>query len=150
MDGGDGRVFPKRSPLLPDVSQAVLNITGGETILNLENAWFKKDGNCEDASNPQVSSNKLDFRDFRVLFLTTLVASGLALIIYVVRFSYRSNQQPGVVAATPNNNSLESPELIQNSNHANSNYVSTDSDSDSGEQRSSTESATEVLLVSNH
>ncbi|XP_004292897.1 PREDICTED: glutamate receptor 2.7-like [Fragaria vesca subsp. vesca] len=180
---GFGFVFPKRSPLLPDVSQAVLNITGGETILNLENAWFKKDGNCEDASNPQVSSNKLDFRDFRVLFLTTLVASGLALIIYVVRFSYRyrdvwnsetsicrgiaamfrkfldidpnshtfrSNQQPGVVAATPNNNSLESPELIQNSNHANSNYVSTDSDSDSGEQRSSTESATEVLLLSNH
>ncbi|XP_024191419.1 glutamate receptor 2.8 [Rosa chinensis] len=180
---GFGFVFPKRSPLLPDVSQAVLNITGGETILNIENTWFKKDGNCEDVSNPKVSSNKLDLRDFRVLFITTLVASGLALIIYIIRFSYKyrdvwnsetsicrrigamlkkfldidpnshtfRGQQPDVVTTFPNNNSPESPVLIQNSNHSNTNYVSSDSDSDSGQQRTSAESPAEVhLLISNH
>lgn len=83
------QVFPKRSPLLPDVSQAVLNVTGGEKIMNIENRWFKKNSKCHDLTNPRVSSNRLDFESFRVLFFTTLVASGVALILYIVRFSYK-------------------------------------------------------------
>lgn len=84
------QVFPKRSPLLPDVSQAVLNVTGGEKIMNIENKWFKKESNCQDLTNPRVSSSRLDFKSFRVLFITTLVASALALIIYALHFAYKN------------------------------------------------------------
>ncbi|XP_062022460.1 glutamate receptor 2.7-like [Rosa rugosa] len=160
--GGHGFVFPKRSPLLPDVSQAVLNVTGGEKIMNIENKWFKKDSNCQDFSNPKFSSNRLDFKNFRVLFFITWVASGVALILYLVRFSYkyrdvwnsetstlrrigamlgkfyeidpsRSNQRADVVlTASTNLNGTESPELGQNWNQTNTNSVFS---SDSEEQR---------------
>jgi ionotropic glutamate receptor len=83
------QVFPKRSPLIPDISHAVLSVTEGQKILDLENKWFKKDGNCEDLSIPKVSSYSLGLESFWGLFLIAGVASILALIIFVASFTYR-------------------------------------------------------------
>ncbi|PRQ24185.1 putative periplasmic binding protein-like I [Rosa chinensis] len=86
---GFGFVFPKRSPLVPDVSQAVLNVTEGEKILNIENKWFnKQESNCQDSSNQPVSSNSLGLASFWGLFLIAGLASILALIIFIVCFLY--------------------------------------------------------------
>ncbi|BFG18011.1 hypothetical protein CerSpe_042850 [Prunus speciosa] len=82
-------VFPKRSPLLPDVSQAVLNVTEGEVILNIENKWFKKGDNCEDNPTQKLSNNSLGLDRFWGLFLISGVASILSLIIFVASFLYR-------------------------------------------------------------
>ncbi|KAI5354095.1 hypothetical protein L3X38_006990 [Prunus dulcis] len=82
-------VFPKRSPLLPDVSQAVLNVTEGEAILNIENKWFKKGENCEDNPTQKLSNNSLGLDSFWGLFLISGVASILSLIIFVASFLYR-------------------------------------------------------------
>lgn len=109
--------------------------------MNIENKWFKKESNCQDLTNPRVSSSRLDFKSFRVLFITTLVASALALIIYALHFTYKyrdvwksetstrkriralfkkfleidpsrcSNQQPGLVTPPPNNSGPETPAL---------------------------------------
>ncbi|XP_024167324.2 glutamate receptor 2.8 [Rosa chinensis] len=82
-------VFPKRSPLIPDISHAVLSVTEGEKILDFENKWFKKDSNCEDLSAPKVSSYSLGLESFWGLFLVAGVASIIALVIFFASFTYR-------------------------------------------------------------
>lgn len=83
-------VFPKRSPLRDDVSQAILNLTGGQKIMDLEKEWFKKEFSCEDSSDATISSNStLGIDSFWVLFLIAGLASILALIIFVASFIYK-------------------------------------------------------------
>ncbi|XP_004292141.1 PREDICTED: glutamate receptor 2.8-like [Fragaria vesca subsp. vesca] len=82
-------VFPKRSPLIPDISHAVLSVTEGEKILDFESKWFMKDSNCEDLSAPKVSSYSLGLESFWGLFLVSGVASIIALMIFVASFTYR-------------------------------------------------------------
>ncbi|XP_019101453.1 PREDICTED: glutamate receptor 2.7-like isoform X1 [Camelina sativa] len=81
-------VFPKNSPLTDDVSRAILNVTQGEEMQNIENKWFKKQSdNCPDPKN-DLSSNSLSVSSFWGLFLIAGIASFLALLIFVVTFLY--------------------------------------------------------------
>ncbi|XVF35720.1 hypothetical protein REPUB_Repub18cG0170500 [Reevesia pubescens] len=84
---GFGFVFPRGSPLVADVSRAILNVTQGEKMKQIENAWFQKESTCPDP-NSLVSSNSLGVESFWGLFLITGVASILALIIFAVMFLY--------------------------------------------------------------
>ncbi|XP_004292140.1 PREDICTED: glutamate receptor 2.8-like [Fragaria vesca subsp. vesca] len=87
---GFGFVFPKRSPLVPDVSRAVLNVTEGDKILNIGNKWFKKEeSNCQDSSTQSVSSNSLGLASFWGLFLIAGLASIVALIIFIASFLHK-------------------------------------------------------------
>ncbi|BFG18022.1 hypothetical protein CerSpe_042960 [Prunus speciosa] len=86
---GFGFVFPKRSLLIPNVSQAILKVTGTERILDIEKKWFKEGRNCQDLNSPKVSSNSLGLESFWVLFLISGVASILALIIFIASLIYR-------------------------------------------------------------
>ncbi|KAG6739156.1 hypothetical protein POTOM_056742 [Populus tomentosa] len=88
---GFGFAFPKGSPLVPDVSRAVLNMTEGDKMKEIENAWFGKQSNCPDSSN-SVTSNSLSLKSFWGLFLITGVASLLALIIFMVMFVYKERK----------------------------------------------------------
>ncbi|KAF4352845.1 hypothetical protein G4B88_024772 [Cannabis sativa] len=74
--------FPKGSPLVPDISRAILKVTEGKKMKDLEEAWFKKDTNC------MFSSNSLGLESFWGLFLMAGVASSLALVIYAAMFIY--------------------------------------------------------------
>lgn len=82
-------MFPKRSLLIPNVSHAILKVTGTERILDTEKKWFKEGRNCQDLNSPKVSSNSLGLESFWVLFLISGVASTLALIIFIASFIYR-------------------------------------------------------------
>ncbi|GKV03087.1 hypothetical protein SLEP1_g15455 [Rubroshorea leprosula] len=84
--GGFGFVFPKGSPLVADVSRAILNVTESDKMREIENKWLKK--HCTDSST-LVSSNRLDLGSFWGLFLITGVAATLALIISVADFLYK-------------------------------------------------------------
>ncbi|KAF3954701.1 hypothetical protein CMV_019985 [Castanea mollissima] len=77
---GFGFVFPVGSPLVSDVSRAVLNVTEGEKMKNIENAWLGKQNNCIDSKN-KVSSASLSLASFWGLFLIAGVTSLSALII---------------------------------------------------------------------
>nr|XP_034890042.1 glutamate receptor 2.8-like [Populus alba] len=88
---GFGFAFPKGSPLVPDVSRAVLNMTEGDKMKEIENAWFGKQSNCPDSSN-SVTSNSLSLKSFWGLFLIAGVASLLALIIFMVMFVYKERK----------------------------------------------------------
>nr|XP_034890040.1 glutamate receptor 2.8-like [Populus alba] len=83
--------FPKGSPLVPDVSRAVLNMTEGDQMKKIENAWFGKQSNCPDSST-SVTSNSLSLKSFWGLFLIAGVASLLALIIFIVMFVYKERK----------------------------------------------------------
>ncbi|KAJ8758693.1 hypothetical protein K2173_000414 [Erythroxylum novogranatense] len=84
---GFGFVFPRGSPLVSDVSRAILNVTEAETMKKIEGYWFDKEASCPD-SNTFISSNSLGIGSFWGLFLITGGVSVLALLIYLIMFIY--------------------------------------------------------------
>ncbi|KAJ8758543.1 hypothetical protein K2173_000264 [Erythroxylum novogranatense] len=82
---GFGFVFPKDSPLVSDVSRAILGVTEGETMKKIEEEWFGKEASCPDPGT-SLSSKSLGIESFWGLFLITGGVSVLALIIYLVVF----------------------------------------------------------------
>ncbi|KAG6624751.1 glutamate receptor 2.2-like [Carya illinoinensis] len=88
---GFGFVFPRGSPLVADVSRAILKMTEGEKMKEIESAWLEKQTNCE-VSNAQVSSESLGLSSFWGLFLISGIASLSALIFSVSMFFYKERQ----------------------------------------------------------
>lgn len=85
--GGFGFVFPKGSPLVADISRAILNVTQGDKMRRIEDAWLKE-SSCQE-SNAEVSSNSLGLESFWGLFLIAGTASLLALLICAISFLYQ-------------------------------------------------------------
>ncbi|PQM35366.1 glutamate receptor 2.8 [Prunus yedoensis var. nudiflora] len=86
---GFGFVFPKGSPLVPDVSRAILNVTEGDAMKEIENKWFAGDATCSDTKPTISDSNSLGLDSFWGLFLIAGVSSSLSLIIFAASFCYR-------------------------------------------------------------
>ena len=86
------QVFTKGSPLVSDVSRAVLNVTEGEKMKEIEKAWFGDQSNCP-SSNTQVSFGSLSLDSFWGLFLIAGIASLSTLIISFSTFLYKERQQ---------------------------------------------------------
>ncbi|XVF48222.1 hypothetical protein PTKIN_Ptkin03bG0172600 [Pterospermum kingtungense] len=84
---GFGFVFPKGSPLVPDVSRAILNVTQSDKMQQIQNSWFKNEIACP-GLDPSVSSHSLSLESFWGLFLIAGVASISALIIFAAVFLY--------------------------------------------------------------
>ncbi|KAM6542002.1 hypothetical protein CsatB_006449 [Cannabis sativa] len=89
---GFGFAFPKGSPLVGDISTAILNVTERDDMKNIENKWFEPmDKSCLD-SNPKISSNRLSLGSFWGLFIIAGVSSLFALIIFIVMFLHKNRQ----------------------------------------------------------
>ncbi|XP_056174176.1 glutamate receptor 2.1-like [Syzygium oleosum] len=86
---GFGFVFPKGSPLVTDISRAILIVTEGPTMTEIENAWFTPKTNCLNSIS-SVSSNNLGLDSFWALFLIVGVVAVLALLIFMVMFIKRN------------------------------------------------------------
>ncbi|MCI16256.1 glutamate receptor 3.2, partial [Trifolium medium] len=80
--GGFGYAFPKGSPLVADISRAILNVTQGDKMRTIEKAWFKE-AICLDSNTEISSNNNLGLESFWGLFLIAGIASLLALLIFV-------------------------------------------------------------------
>lgn len=85
------QVFPKNSPLVPDVSRAVLRVTEGEKMEKIEKACFGKQTNCPDPST-SMSSNSLGINSFWGLFVVVGVAASFALIIFTSMLVYENKK----------------------------------------------------------
>ncbi|CAL1353035.1 unnamed protein product [Linum trigynum] len=86
---GFGFVFPKGSPLVPDISRAILNVNDGDEMTRIEEAWFDKDSKCPESSTSSLSSgNQLCLNSFWSLFLIAGVAAVSALCIFAIMFIY--------------------------------------------------------------
>ncbi|KAK7311928.1 hypothetical protein RJT34_10404 [Clitoria ternatea] len=84
---GFGFVFPRNSPLVADVSRAILKVTEDPRMKEIENGWFHKQSSCPDTST-SLSSNSLGLDNFWGLFLISGVASVSALVIFATTFLY--------------------------------------------------------------
>ncbi|RRT60084.1 hypothetical protein B296_00042670 [Ensete ventricosum] len=68
-------------------TSAILNITEGERMTEIQKAWFGDPTSCPNQSK-NFASSSLAFRSFGGLFLITGVVSVLALLIFLARFIY--------------------------------------------------------------
>ncbi|CAM8898113.1 unnamed protein product [Rhodiola kirilowii] len=89
---GFGFVFPKGSPLAPNVSRAILIVTQGEEMVKIESKWFGQQASCPDGSSTRRSSSSIGLGSFKGLFLIAGCASVSALIIYAAIFVYQHRQ----------------------------------------------------------
>ncbi|KAM7253936.1 hypothetical protein ACFE04_031618 [Oxalis oulophora] len=86
---GMGFAFQKGSPLVHDVSKAVLTVTEGDKITKITEKWLGESSNCDDAI---INSNSLSLDSFKGLFLIAGLSSISALLIFLFTF-LRENKQ---------------------------------------------------------
>ncbi|KNA10764.1 hypothetical protein SOVF_141390 [Spinacia oleracea] len=90
--GGFGFVFPKGSPLVPDISRAILSITEGEKMVAIEKEWFNTQDIRGSSSSNMVSNDyqfSLGLESFWGLFLIAGLAAAFALVLFLVDFLYK-------------------------------------------------------------
>ncbi|XP_076883979.1 glutamate receptor 2.7-like [Bidens hawaiensis] len=88
---GFGFAFPKGSPLLHDVSKAVLQVTE-EKVMNISSQWFVESANCTQQNGAKADSGRLMLESFKGPFLIAGVSSTSALLIFVLTFLYQNRQ----------------------------------------------------------
>ena len=74
------QAFPRGSPLAIGLSRSILQMTGGNRILEIETRRFGEYKSCPDRES-DISQNTLDFYSFWVLFLITGLASVISLFV---------------------------------------------------------------------
>ncbi|KAH7523909.1 hypothetical protein FEM48_Zijuj06G0062100 [Ziziphus jujuba var. spinosa] len=79
--------FPRGSPLIGEISRAILNITEGKKMKEIEDVWFAKN-NCSSTED----SFSLGLNSVWGLFLIAGIASLSALVICVCTFLYKHRQ----------------------------------------------------------
>lgn len=77
------QVFPRGSPLVPDISRAILTVRESDKITRIEQAWFGNQQSCADPS-PMFFSTSLNLDSFWVLFLITGIPTALALLVGIL------------------------------------------------------------------
>ncbi|KAL5699840.1 hypothetical protein ACHQM5_030682 [Ranunculus cassubicifolius] len=77
---GFGFAFPKGSPLVPDISRAILQV--------IEKNKFESQDLCPEKDGNIISSSSLTVDSFKGLFLIAGISSGVAFIIYLFMFVY--------------------------------------------------------------
>ncbi|CAL5051499.1 unnamed protein product [Urochloa decumbens] len=90
--GGFGFAFPIGSPMVHDISQAIMMPAMQEEIARIERKWFGDPGACESNSDG-INSSRLSFSNFGGLFLITGMTSGLALLISLSIFVYQEREK---------------------------------------------------------
>lgn len=88
------QVFPKDSALLSDISAAVLKVTQGPDMEDIERKWMETNATCQGQDGDTIpSTTRLTFYSLRGLFLITGVTSVSALLISFVPWVSKSAEQ---------------------------------------------------------
>ncbi|KAF7072638.1 hypothetical protein CFC21_077742 [Triticum aestivum] len=93
---GFGYALSKGNPLIGDISKAILNVTGGDTMIQIEKKWIGDRNNCQNLG-PVTGSSRLTFANFRGLFILTGVASTSSLLIALIIYFYKKKQSINIV-----------------------------------------------------
>ncbi|XP_044392176.1 glutamate receptor 2.8-like [Triticum aestivum] len=83
--------LPKNSTLRADMSTAILNITGGDTIIQFEKKWINQ-GNHQTNSVPD-GSGAINFESCGGLFLITGVVTTGSLLVAMLMNRYKKHRQ---------------------------------------------------------
>ncbi|KAG5538078.1 hypothetical protein RHGRI_025237 [Rhododendron griersonianum] len=82
--------FPKGSPLVLDVSRAVLNVTGQDVMTRIREKWLGEGATCAEQDGAKVISDSLSLDSFKGLFIVAAVASFSTLILFLSIFVYEN------------------------------------------------------------
>ncbi|KAH0664267.1 hypothetical protein KY284_029198 [Solanum tuberosum] len=88
---GFGFAFPKGSPLVPDVSRAVLKVMEGD-MNNIIQKWFGNETDCPQKDIMDITSDSLALDSFKGLFLIAGVSAGSALLLFFLNFLYQNRE----------------------------------------------------------
>ncbi|MCD7470995.1 hypothetical protein HAX54_011252 [Datura stramonium] len=89
---GFGFAFPKGSPLVPDVSRAVLQVMEGEFMNNIIQKWFGNETDCPQKDVMAIASECLTLDSFKGLFVIAGVSAGSALLLFFLVFLYQNRE----------------------------------------------------------
>ncbi|XP_060217829.1 glutamate receptor 2.8-like [Lycium barbarum] len=84
--------FPKGSPLVPDVSRAVLKVVEGEFMTKIIQKWFGDEIDCPEQDEMAITSDSLTLDSFKGLFLIAGVLAGSALLVFFLSFLYQNRE----------------------------------------------------------
>ncbi|KAA8540182.1 hypothetical protein F0562_024255 [Nyssa sinensis] len=84
--------FPKGSPLVSDLSIAILNVTEGVKFSKISTKWFGDEAECPEQGGAVVTSNSLTVDSFKGLFLIAGVSLSSAFIIFLIIFLYENRE----------------------------------------------------------
>ncbi|EYU38151.1 hypothetical protein MIMGU_mgv1a010210mg [Erythranthe guttata] len=99
---GFGFVFPKDSPLIPDVSRTVLNVTEGQKMVEIEERWLGDKTKCVDPDT-LLRPEGLGVSSFQIIFYL-VAAIGLATITkYILEYrckkpEIKDDERPVILA----------------------------------------------------
>jgi ionotropic glutamate receptor len=100
------QAFPQGSPLLPNISRAILNVTEDKDKLGGIEKYISSTP-CEDQSATISSqSSSLDLYNFGGLFIITVVASTSSLLVYL--FIFLHSHWPALNASSTDESSFGS------------------------------------------
>uniref|UniRef100_K3YZ13 Glutamate receptor n=1 Tax=Setaria italica TaxID=4555 RepID=K3YZ13_SETIT len=88
---GFGYALRKGSPLVGDISQAILNITGGDTIIQIEKKWIGDQNNCQNVGTIS-GTGSLTFDNFAGPIIATGVASTTSLVVALIVYFCKKKQ----------------------------------------------------------
>ncbi|CAM0951454.1 unnamed protein product [Alopecurus aequalis] len=83
--------LPKQSPLRAEISRAILNITGGESIIEIEKKWINQ--NSHQNEDKIDGSGAITFGSFGGLFLLTGIVTTCSLSVAMLMNCYKKYQQ---------------------------------------------------------
>ncbi|CAL5074223.1 unnamed protein product [Urochloa decumbens] len=98
---GFGYALAKGNPLLGDISKAMLNVTGGDTIIQIEKKWMGYQNDCQNVG-PITGSSSLTFANFRGLFILTGAASTSSILIALIIYAYKKQHRSTKVMQNDN------------------------------------------------
>ncbi|KAF7058982.1 hypothetical protein CFC21_065945 [Triticum aestivum] len=104
---GFGYALSKGNPLIGDISKAILNVTGGDTMIQIEKKWIGDRNNCQNLG-PVTGSSRLTFANFRGLFILTGVASTSSLLIALIIYFYKKKRKSTEIVLDNENRPEES------------------------------------------
>nr|GMC77373.1 glutamate receptor 2.8-like [Ipomoea batatas]GMC78021.1 glutamate receptor 2.8-like [Ipomoea batatas] len=87
---GFGFVFPRGSPLVPDVSRAILSVTESEAMMRITEEWFGNETDCSQQDGTLVASGSLELDSFIGLFIIAGLSALSALLIFFCSFLYQN------------------------------------------------------------
>ncbi|RAL45832.1 hypothetical protein DM860_018167 [Cuscuta australis] len=90
------QAFPKGSPLVPDVSRAILSVMESESMVRITDKWFRNETNCSEQDVTLIASDSLALDSFKGIFLIAGVAAISALLIFFFNFL---NQNKDILAS---------------------------------------------------
>lgn len=82
--------FAKGSPLVSDVSRAILHLTEEGKIAQIQRQWFGEEAECVDQDGARITSDSLNLKSFKGLFLVAATSLISALVIFMSTFLYNN------------------------------------------------------------